>query len=59
MIKHFFSIQLQSVEYSLSVSLEILKHVIGIILRFCNRSSMQLHAAGNSTTCNRNPVTVT
>ena len=54
-----YKIQLQSVEYSVYVLLEILKLVIGIILRFCNRSVMQLHAARNSATHNRNSVTVT
>ena len=60
MIRNFFlfyKIQLQSVEYSVYVLLEILKLVIGIILRFYNRSLMQLHAARNSATYNRNSVT--
>ena len=60
-MKTFFFIKLhfQSVEYSVYVLLEILKLVIGIILRFGNWSSMHLHAPENSSTCNWNSVTVT
>ena len=59
MKKIFFKFQLQSVEYSVYVSLEILKLVIGIILRFGNQSLLQLQAAENPASCKRTSVTVT
>ena len=60
MKKNFYiKLQFQSVEYSVYVFLEIMILVMGIILRIDNWSSMHLHAAENSSTCNWNSVPVT